>query len=173
MPSRSRIRAYSGFTMKQLITICALTALATSLFASDEIQTPWSGICAAARGRELAITTSDGVAVTGYCIAIDAKEITVRTADNRIVKVGRAVLSRLSFQQYKGHQLQTLRHGVHKGLKEGADNLLTVAALWGIVEIPVTLAWGAVTLPFCALGDLRSKLSGGQQIKVTDVVVHP
>ncbi len=145
----------------------------SSLFASDEIQVQWNGICSAARGRELSITTSDGAIVTGYCAAIDVKEITVRTADNRMVKVGRAVLSRLSVHSYKGHQLQSLRHGVHKGLKDGSDKLLSVEALWGIVEIPVTLAWGAATLPFCALGDLRSKLSGELPIKVTDAAVHP
>jgi hypothetical protein len=162
----------------QLKTACAVTALAlamppSSLFASEEIQVPWSGICTAARGRELALTTADGATVTGYCAAIDVKEITIRTADNRMIKVGRAVLSRLSFHPYKGHQLQALRHGVHIGLKDGADNLLSVAALWGIIEIPGTLAWGAVTLPFCALGDLRSKLSGELPIKVTDTPVHP
>jgi hypothetical protein len=157
----------------QLKTALALAILPASLLASDETQVKWSGICTAAQGRELSITTSDGATVTGYCAAIDVQEITIRTADNRLVKVGRTVLSRLSFQQYKGHQLRTLRHGVHKGLKDGADNLLSVAALWGIIEIPATLAWGTVTLPFCALGDLRSKLSGPQTIKVTDVVVHP
>jgi hypothetical protein len=161
-----------------LKTACAVIAVVlamspSSLFASDEIRVPWTGICSAARGRELAITTSDGATVTGYCAAIDVKEITIRTADSRMVKVGRAVLSRLSFHQYKGHQLRALRHGVHKGLKEGSDNLLSVAALWGIVEIPVTLAWGAVTLPFCALGDLRSKLSGEVEVKLTDAAVHP
>lgn len=162
----------------KLKTACALTAIAlamppSSLFASNEVQVPWNRVCAAARGRELAITTSDGATVAGYCLAIDVKEITIQTADNRIVKVGRAVLSRLSFHPYKGHQLQALRRGVHTGLKEGSGNLLSVAALWGIVEIPATLAWGAVTLPFCALGDLRSKLAGDLQIKVTDATVHP
>jgi hypothetical protein len=153
--------------------VIALALPPSSLFAYDEIRVPWTGICSAARGRELAITTSDGATVTGYCAAIDVKEITIRTADSRMVKVGRTVLSQLSFHQYKGHQLQTLRHGVHRGLKEGADNLLGVGALWGIVEIPVTLAWGAATLPFCALGDLRSKLTGDVQIKVTDAAIHP
>jgi hypothetical protein len=155
------------------LTAVALAMPTSSLFASEKTQVPWSGICAAARGRELAIITSDGTTVSGYCAAIDVKEITIRTPDNRMVKVGRAVLSRLSFHQYKGHQLQTLRHGVHKGLQEGADHLLSVAALWGIIEIPATLAWGAVTLPFCALGDLRSKLGGELPIKVTDATVHP
>jgi hypothetical protein len=166
--------------MKQIYskTTCAIIALTlamppSSLFAGEEIKVAWTGICTAARGRELAIKTADGAIVTGYCAAIDVKEITIRTPDNRIVKVGRAVLSRLSFHQYKGHQLQTLRHGVHRGLKDGADNLLGVGALWGVVEIPLTLAWGAATLPFCALGDLRSKLSGDVQIKVTDAAVHP
>jgi hypothetical protein len=164
--------------MKQPKTACVLTAIALAiapscLLASDEVQVPWSGICAAAHGREIAIKTADGATVTGYCVAIDVKEITVRTADNRMVKVGRAVLSRLSFHQYKGRQLQTLGHGVHKGLKDGSDNLLSVAAIWGMIEIPATLAWGAVSLPFCALGDLRSKLHGELQIKVTDAAVHP
>ena len=145
----------------------------STLFASDEIQVRWNGICAAAQGREIAITTSEGVAVTGYCAAIDVKEITVRTPDNRMVKVSRAMLAHLSFRQYKGHQLRSLRHGVHKGLKDGSDNLLSVAAIWGLIEIPATLAWGAATLPFCALGDLRSKLSGNQLIKVTEVAIHP
>jgi hypothetical protein len=157
----------------QLKTALALAMLPSFLLASDDTQVQWNGICSAARGRELSITTSEGAIVTGYCASIDVKEITVRTPDNRMVKVGRAALSRLSFHQYKGHQLQALRHGVHKGLKDGSDNLLSVAALWGIVEIPTTLAWGAVTLPFCALGDLRSKLSGEQPIKVTDAAAHP
>jgi len=161
--------------MKQirLKTALALAMLPSFLFASDETQVTWSGICAAARGRELAITTSDGAIVTGYCAAIDVKEITIRTPDNRIVKVGRAALSRLSVHQYKGHQVLALRHGVHKGLTEGWDHLLSVTALLGIVEIPATLVWGATALPFCALGDLRSKLSSETQIKVTDSAVHP
>ena len=157
----------------QLKTALALALIPASLFASDETQVQWNGICAAAQGRELAITTSDGAVVTGYCASIDVKEITIRTLDNRMVKVGRTVMSRLSVHQYKGHQLKSLRHGVHKGLKSGWDNLLSVAAVWGMIQIPATLAWGATALPFCALGDLRANLSGEQPIKVTDVATHP
>jgi hypothetical protein len=34
-----------------------------------------------------------------------------------------------------------------------------------VVAIPATLAWGAVSAPFCLLGDLKAKLKGMQEIK--------
>jgi hypothetical protein len=54
---------------------------------------------------------------------------------------------------------------VHKGLAEGVNELLSPLAIGGIVMIPSTLAWGAVSLPFCLLGDLKAKIGGTKDIK--------
>jgi hypothetical protein len=114
-----------------------------------------------AEGQPLTLTTADGATVDGYCVAIGVDEISVNTKDRGVVKVARSALSRIDMHlhtsSHRGHELRALGHGVHVGLSRGFGWLLSPDALLGIVTIPATLAWGAVSAPFCAIGDVAAK----------------
>jgi hypothetical protein len=66
----------------------------------------------------------------------------------------------------KGRQVRTLRTGFRKALTKQVNWLLSPHAVAGIVAIPPTLAWGAVSLPFCVLGDMRDKLGNDREIQI-------
>jgi hypothetical protein len=144
-----------------------LIAKCSSLQAADPIQVPWERVCSAAQGNQLTLTTTGGNTVDGYCVAVSVNEVSVRTKDKSVVKIARATLSRLQMHRpNSGHQVSTLGSQFHKGMTKELDWLLSPHAALGIVTIPPTLAWGAVTLPFCALGDLKDKLAGAREIQI-------
>lgn len=136
-----------------------------SVAAEQPAEVPWNKVCAYADQRELQFTTTGGEPVRGYCVALDATAISVRTKDGRELKVLKTAIAKLEIQQAKGHQVQTLGRGFHKALKTQVNWLLSPLAPAGVVAIPLTLAWGAVALPFCAVGDMRSKVAGHREIK--------
>jgi len=135
------------------------------LLAANPIETQWNQVCRVADGREMIVTTASGETVQGYCISVDVDGVGIRTRDGQIKHVARTALARLRVHGARGHQLSSLGKGVHDGLKFGVDALLSPEAVLGAVAIPATLAWGAVSTPFCILGDLRDKLSGTREIK--------
>jgi hypothetical protein len=92
-------------------------------------------------------------------------KLTVSTTDHRVVKVARNTLSRLEIHRANGHQLRSLGDGVRGGFRWGFGSLLSPSMLVGVVAIPATLAWGAVSTSFCLLGDLKAKLEGMREIK--------
>jgi hypothetical protein len=141
---------------------------ALPLYAADEIQVHWIEVCRAAGGKRLTIKTFNGETVDGYCLSINVDEIAVTTKDQQIVRIARRALSRIDVQRSKndGHQLSALGRGVHKGLRQGFQWLLSPYAPLGIVAVPATVAWGAVAAPFCLLADLTHKTSGTREIKV-------
>jgi len=157
---------YTNLTTAFAATFAVLTISAIPLFAADSIETKWNQICRAADGRELIVTTANGDTVEGYCISVDVDGVGVRTKTGQVTHIARTTLARLQVHRSKGHNLSSLGKGVHGGLKYGFDSLLSPEALLGAVAIPATLAWGAVSTPFCILGDLRDKLTGTQEIKV-------
>jgi hypothetical protein len=123
---------------------------------------------AVAGGKQLTIQTVDGSTVDGYCLSINVDEIAITTKDQRIVRIARKTLSRIHVQrsQNDGHQLRALGRGIHKGLRKEVDWLFSPYAPLGIVAVPATLAWAAVSAPFCLLGDLTHANSGTREIKV-------
>ena len=147
-----------------LVALIGVTALPLTLYASDPISVPWDQVCRVSTGHELLATTASGDTVEGFCVGIDVNEITVRTNDRKVVKIARNTLSRLEMHRGNGHQFRSLRAGVYGNLKWGFDALLSPRMLAGAVAIPGTLAWGAVTTPFCLLGDLKAKVIGMREI---------
>jgi P pilus assembly chaperone PapD len=149
------------------LAISVLTASISPLQAADQKQISWTDVCRTAPGKELAITTANGDTVTGYCVAVSVDDVSIHTQDRGVVKVARTALSRIRLQRAnRGHQLRTLRHDMHKTLTDELDWLFSPRAVGGIVSIPPTLAWGAVAVPFCLLGDLRDHFSGAEEIQV-------
>lgn len=146
-------------------TLLAIAASSNSLMAADQAEVQWQQVCQVTHGHELQVTTATGEKVTGYCVSIDVNQMTLSTSDHKLIKVAKATLAHLEMERSKGHQVAALRRGVHKGLADGVNNLLSPQAIGGLVLIPTTIAWGAVSLPFCLLGDLKSKLSGNREIK--------
>jgi len=136
-----------------------------SLRADDAMEVQWTKVCQVAGGHELLLHTANGNEVRGICLSVNVDEMAVRTKDNKVVRVARGAMSRLEMYRSPTHQLSDLGKGMHRGLQEGFRDLLTPEAIAGIVIIPSTLAWGAVSAPFCALGDLKAKLDGTRQIK--------
>lgn len=155
--------------MKHTARIAAFAALFTAsvpLSAADAIEVPWNKVCEVSNGREITLTTANGGTVQGYCISTDVNEIAVTTRDRRVIKVARSALNRLQMRRSKGHQLRALHKGVHSGLRVGFDALFSPLAPVGLVVVPGTLAWAAVSAPFCLLGDLKDKADGQQEIKL-------
>lgn len=153
------------FRNLQFLTISALLAGCVPLLAADPVEVPWKDFCRVAQHRELDITTTNGDTVSGYCVSINADEVGVSTG-GKIVKLGRAALSKIQMERSKGNNLRSLGRGMHTGLKQGADWLLSPRAIGGVVTIPAVLAWGAVSAPFCILGDLKHHALGKQEIKL-------
>lgn len=153
-------------TLKTLTLLAAVWSF--PLYAADAIQAHWNEVCRAAGGNQLTITTFGGTTVEGYCLSVSIDEITVTTTNQRVVRIARKTLSRIEVQrsQNNGHQLIALGRGVHAGLRTGVGWLLSPYAPLGIVAVPVTLAWGAVAAPFCALADLTHRTSHTQEIQV-------
>jgi hypothetical protein len=141
-------------------------ACTLSLHAADALETPWSNVCKLASGKQLVLTTADGVTVEGYCIRINADEMGVKTLDSRSITIARSALSSLRLRPIKAHQLRFLGGGMRSGLRHELDWLLSPMAPLGLVSIPATLAWGAAAAPFCLLGELVNKLTPEQDIKV-------
>lgn len=132
-------------------------------FADGPTEVPWKDFCRIAGDRQLEIVTSSGENISGYCAVITVDEVSVRTP-NGIVKIGRAALAHIQMERSQGRQLSTLGHGIRGGLKQGTDWLLSPSAPLGIVTIPGTLVWGAISAPFCLLGDLKHHLMGSEEI---------
>jgi len=135
------------------------------LRADDALEVQWNKVCQVADGHELLVRIANGDEVRGICLSVNVDEMAVRTKDNKVVRVARSAMSRLEMYRSPNHQLQSLGKGMHGALQEGFKDLLSPAAVVGVVIIPSTLAWGAVSAPFCAIGDLKAKLDGTRQIK--------
>ena len=148
-------------------SLILLTAgLSLPLHAAEPVDVPWNQLCGGkAYTHRMILTTNEGETVDGYCVSINVNEIVLRTDDNKPVKVARTALARIQMHRTKGgHELASLGKGMRTGFRQGFDLLLSPYAPAGIVVLPATVAWGAVAAPFCAIGDLRHKLAGNQDI---------
>jgi hypothetical protein len=150
--------------MKQILTVLILTVASVPLFAADTIDIPWNQLCRQLNFHEVAITTATGETVEGYCMMIDVNQVSINVNGNP-VKIARANIARLLMTPPR-HNLKSLGKGVQRGLSYGFNALLSPSAVMGAMAIPATLAWGAVSAPFCVLGDLRAKLSHGKEIRI-------
>jgi hypothetical protein len=140
--------------------------LAAIPLSADEPATSWQEVCSIAQDRELTLTTQPGETVQGYCVAIDVHNISVRTSDNKIVRIARTTLEKLEVERRKGHQLEALCRGMHKGIHWGFEDGLSPRGPLPLAAVPLTLAWGAAVAPFCILGDIISDAAGKREIKV-------
>jgi hypothetical protein len=150
--------------MKQILILLAVAISSAPLYAGDTIEVPWNQLCRQANFHELAVTTTTGETVEGYCMMIDVNQVSIDVNGNP-VKVARANIARLLILP-QGHQLRSLGKGVRGGLSYGFNALLSPSAVMGAIAIPGTLAWGAVSTPFCILGDLRAKLTPKKEIRI-------
>jgi hypothetical protein len=164
---------HSTLAKFRLVSLSAMLLGALPLHAADAIEANWIEVCRVANQHTLTVTTADGATVEGVCLAIDVTQISIQTKDQRVVKVARSALSRIDMSKLrgsKGHELRALGHGLRVGLRQGSDWLFSTSAPLGIVTIPGTLAWAAISAPFCALSDLHEKITHEaekkQQIKV-------
>jgi hypothetical protein len=150
--------------MKQILTVLLLTISSVPLYAGDTIEVPWNQLCRQLNFHELAVTTTTGETVEGYCMSIDVNQVSINVNGNP-VRVARTKITRLLMLP-QGHQLRSLGKGVRGGLNYGFNALLSPSAVLGAIAIPGTLAWGAVSTPFCVLGDLKAKLSHSKEIRI-------
>jgi hypothetical protein len=154
------------FANVRLLMLSAAIAGALPLYAAEPIQVHWNEVCRVAADRQLEITTVNGETVEGYCTSINVDQMSVTTGDQRVVKIARTALSKLQMHRSKGHQMNALGRNIRTGLGFGFKELLSPNAALGLVAVPVTVAWGAVAVPFCLLADLKDKVTGKQEIKV-------
>jgi len=136
------------------------------LHAADAIEVRWSEVCSVARGRQLIISTTNGDVVYGNCMSINVDAIAISSIDHRVVRIARNTLARIQMRETTGPQLASLGRGVRSSLKQGVGFLFSPLAPVGIVQVPGTLAWGAVAAPFCLLRDLTQRAPHDREIKV-------
>jgi hypothetical protein len=150
--------------MRKLLVLTFGAAL--TCLAAEPLEVRWQEVCKAANGNEIAVETSGGDQVKGYCVSISVDEMSVRTADGKVVKLARSALRAMRVRQAKSHQLRALGKGFRGALHDSVDMLFSPLAPVGAVGVPGTIAWGAAALPFCALRDLHDWLKGSREIKV-------
>jgi hypothetical protein len=139
---------------------------ALPLTAGDLPKVDWSNVCNSSRGHDLLLTTADGSKVEGACVSVDVSEVSIRTSDHKVVRIARSTLTKIQMQRQRGHQLRSLGRGMHHALRDGLGALFSPYAPAGLVMVPATLAWGAISTPFCILGDIGAKLAGSQEIQL-------
>jgi hypothetical protein len=151
------------YKIASIVATLLITIFPVPLSAGDPIDVQWEQICYKAINHEIVITTTSGEDVEGYCISVDPSRVSVNVK-GKAIQVARASVARL-FLYPPRHQVRALGHGVLQGLRFGFGALLTPMGPSAAVAIPATLAWGAVSLPFCLLGDLRAKVEGGREVR--------
>ena len=70
------------------------------------------------------------------------------------VEIPRQSVSSLAIDRPSESHLQEAHHIIHIGYSTAFRRLFSPAAILGLVEVPAVTAYSAVTVPFCALGDL-------------------
>jgi hypothetical protein len=154
------------------LVFCTLAAWAP-LHAADKINARWMDLCQVTANRQLSVTTTDGRTVNGSCTSTDADGLSLTTnplsANRGVVKIARSMLTRIQmYQPGSGHHLADLGDGMSKSFRRGFGWLFSPAAPLGLVTIPATIAWGAVSAPFCLLGDMGQDGPAKQDITLTD-----
>lgn len=151
----------------RILTFAAAMGCSLQLRAAEPIQVQWNRLCTATANNHLTITTADGSTVEGLCMSINVDEIAIRTDDHGVIKVARTTLAKIKMKSARQqHPLKSLGKGMRTGLHDSTGMLLSPYAPAGLVAVPAILAWGAVSAPFCALGELVNKLEGDQEIKL-------
>ncbi len=142
----------------------ALFLLASVSLCAEPFQLPWKEVCHHTKDRELVITTETGETIDGYCVGIDVNEVSIETT-GKPIKVAKAAVAKLRIIPRR-YRVRALGTGMQNGLTWGVRALFSPAAVAGLVTIPATLAWGAVSLPFCVIGDLGAKVEPERDIRV-------
>jgi len=155
------------------LTLILLAASSLPLLGDAPITAEWNRVCFVSLQERLLVTTTDGDIVDGYCASVTVTELSLKTRDHGVVKIARDKLSKLQMYREKGHQLRLLFHGIRGGLRGSLHAIFTPEALVGIVGIPATLAWGAVSTTFCAIGDLAALPSGPRDIAISPSTRKP
>ena len=161
---------FLGFRLASFWAVLAWTlpAHAAPGDTRGDIHSNWTDLCRVAGGHQLNVTTSDGKIISGTCTSTTADELSL-TANQRVVKIARSTLSRIQmYQSGNGHHLADLGSGMSKSFQRGFAWLFSPAAPLGLVAIPATIAWGAVSAPFCILGDMGTDGPVTQDVKLTD-----
>ena len=155
--------------MKQtpFVMLSAALAWTLPLLAADDIRTRWTDLCHVAGSRQLNVTTTDGKTASGFCTGTSDDELSL-TANLRVVKIARATLTRIQMYEPGNHHLADLGNGMAKSFNRGFAWLFSPAAPLGLVTIPATIAWGAVSAPFCLLGDLGDNGPTTRDVKLID-----
>jgi hypothetical protein len=110
----------------RFLTLSAAMTWIPALHADEPMEVRWNEVCRVTAGHQLEITTTTGDVVGGYCMAINVDEISVTTRDRRVVKIARAALSRVQMHRSRnGHGLNSLRKGMHEGLRQGFEWLFS------------------------------------------------
>ncbi|MEI7516774.1 MAG: hypothetical protein WCK81_15415, partial [Betaproteobacteria bacterium] len=100
------------------------------------------------------VTTTDGQQINGYCFRVNADTLALKTLDKHTVTIARKAIAGMRLRTKRGRQVAALGKGVRAGVHQGHIWLFSPHAIAGLIAIPSTLAWGAMSLPFCILGDI-------------------
>ena len=111
--------------------LCAFSAPAQSPAPVPETPVEWPNLCSSAARELLVVTTESGDTVEGYCVFVQHDELTLRTADGKVVKIARGTLRNVLALTVPEHRLKALRKGMKEGFREGWKMTFSpLAPLW-------------------------------------------
>ncbi len=140
--------------LKQFRFPTIVLAATAAVFADNTVEAHWSQECRVADGKQLMLTTTDGQQINGYCFRVNADTLALKTLDKHTVTIARKAIAGMRLRTERGRQVAALGKGVRAGVHQGHIWLFSPHAIAGLIAIPSTLAWGAMSLPFCILGDI-------------------
>jgi hypothetical protein len=136
--------------------------------AKDPMTAPWDGLCGAIGWHDVSITTRSGKTLKGACFSTNARQLTLGRGQ-KVVKIDRTEILRIRLRPYNRHRLlPKLGDQVADMFVLGSFSLATPAAPMGILLIPVSLAYGAVGTPICAVHDfLHTVFDKDRDVEIT------
>jgi len=136
-----------------LNTLIAIAISLAALHGATVKEVPWTSICNA-NGPKLRVTTADGRHLQGSCTVVEKDTIVFEIGKGQSMLLERSNIAKVEISPRRQRQLTELRQTLGRELSGSVKDLFTPMAPLALVAIPAELAWGAISTPFCAIGDL-------------------
>jgi hypothetical protein len=136
------------------ITLGLISAALACAQATPVRDIPLPRFCDFAGTRSVQVDTAAGETVQGVCFSVTKDEVRIQTPHG-IVAITKAQLTRVQVYEVKPRrQIAGVGKWIGRQVKQGAEMIPTPFGLVGLTKISMSLAAGAVAMPFAGLGDL-------------------
>jgi hypothetical protein len=152
----------------RFVLLSAVFCCNLSLDAAVPVKSRWTNLCNLAHNQRLTLTVNDPQAkkISGACMSVKEDEISIQT-ENGSVTVSRSSVKRITMRGPRTHHaLRELVRTLLEGVNFSVEALVSPHPIIGVLAFPATVAWGAASLPFDALGDLSALLGFGREITI-------